>query len=175
MPWRFSSMTRTNKNKPKKIGRPRKPVFEWPVFDSMAACAAATGTRLTMLKAAKREGCQAFRHSRVYFGDFYRWLIESDGKDPDIDWGRELKKVQTLRDRIRLAEDEKRVIDFEVVRTGIRSGMSILFSELDRVFLSEMPSMLKGLDEIGIRDKADEQLERLREMLRERFHEIGSD
>jgi hypothetical protein len=46
-------------------------------YDSIGACASATGIPVTLLKHAKRQGCSAFRGSRVYLAPLLRWLFES--------------------------------------------------------------------------------------------------
>ncbi|HNQ90858.1 MAG TPA: hypothetical protein PKM73_19765 [Verrucomicrobiota bacterium] len=46
-------------------------------YDSIGACAAATGIPLSTIKHAKRQGCSAFRGSRVYLGGLLRWMFES--------------------------------------------------------------------------------------------------
>ncbi len=46
-------------------------------YYSIGACAAATGIPLSTIKHAKRQGCAAFRGSRVYLGALLRWLFES--------------------------------------------------------------------------------------------------
>ena len=46
-------------------------------YDSLGACAAATHIPVTTLKHAKRQGCAAFRGSRVYLAAFIQWFFES--------------------------------------------------------------------------------------------------
>ena len=46
-------------------------------YDSLGACAAATGIPVTTLKHAKRHGCAAFRGSRVYLAPLIRWVFAS--------------------------------------------------------------------------------------------------
>ncbi|HNQ88399.1 MAG TPA: hypothetical protein PKM73_07295 [Verrucomicrobiota bacterium] len=46
-------------------------------YDSIGACAAATGIPISTIKHAKRQGCSAFRGSRVYLGALLRWMFES--------------------------------------------------------------------------------------------------
>jgi hypothetical protein len=46
-------------------------------YDSIGACASATGIPITVLKHAKRRGCAAFRGSRVYLAPLIRWLFDS--------------------------------------------------------------------------------------------------
>jgi len=46
-------------------------------YDSIGSCAAATGIPVPTLKHAKRQGCVAFRGSRVYLAPLLRWMFES--------------------------------------------------------------------------------------------------
>ena len=45
-------------------------------YDSIGACASATGIPLTTIKHAKRNGCSAFRGSRVYVVPLLKWIFE---------------------------------------------------------------------------------------------------
>ena len=53
-------------------------------FDSLLQCSAATGIPLLVLKRAKRNGCPAFRSSRVELYPFLKWYFEQDASVLDL-------------------------------------------------------------------------------------------
>lgn len=143
----------------------------------MASCHKSTGIPLAALKKAKRSGCDAFgANSSVDLGRLLKWVF-SEGEDTDmgIDWIREKAKTQTLRERIKLAQDERNVIDRDEVSAGIKAGVAILFSDLERIFASELPPVLKGLDELSIRAKVLSEIETMKASLRHKFADMESE
>lgn len=159
----------------KKSHKPSKPLtLKLPQFDSAAQAASSTGIPLSCWRLAKKRGCPAFRHSRIDFGEFLRWWFAQSEFDAGQNWTQELAKEKTLRERIRRAEDERRMIDRSVVEHDIAAGEAALFSELDRVFTSTFPARAKGMDEVGIRDLAVVEIERIKARLKERWSEIGA-
>lgn len=154
-----------------KRGRPRDEIV-WPIFDTMAQCSAATGVPVAVLRESKRAGCPAFKHSRIYFGPFLRWLFENMD-DQSTDWGKDLEKSKALRERIKLAEDERRVVDRNTIADGIAKGMAYVFGELDRVFVGELPARGKGMDELKLRTLACGEIERMKEQLRRTFENLS--
>ena len=75
------------------------------------------------------------------------------------------------------SENSKRrgeVVNREQITGGIQTAMAILFSELDRLFTSELPASAKGLDEAGIAAKAKQKISELKVVLREKFAAIGN-
>lgn len=145
-----------------------------PQFPTIAATAGATGIPVAVLRLAKKRGCPAFRFSRVHLGEFLQWWFAQADADAGQNWTQELAKEKTLRERIRRAEDERRMIDRSVVEHDIAAGEAALFNELDRVFTSTFPARAKGMDEVGIRDLAVVEIERIKARLKERWAEIGS-
>lgn len=142
-----------------------------PIYDSMIACEAAVGIPVSVQRQAKKGGCDAFRSNRVDLARLIRWLFKG-GTDDDVDWGQELKKVQTKRERIKLSKDEGSVMATDEVREGIQRGVGLMFGELDRVFCSELPPALKGLDELAIRTRCQGEIERIKETLRDKFNTV---
>lgn len=137
------------------------------VFDSMTQCASATGIPLAALRLAKRSGCDAFKSNRVFLSVFLRWWFTQESTDLNTDWSKELRKEQTLRERIRRQEDEDRVIDAEKVRAFHGRLIGGLFADLDRVFANELPPALKGLDESAVRTRALAEIESVKNRLRQ--------
>ena len=76
---------------------------------------------------------------------------------------------------LRQANDERdgRTIGKDEVSTGIKSCVALMFSELDRLFLNELPPALKGLDELAIKARCNGAIASLRASLRERFGKMG--
>ena len=75
--------------------------------------------------------------------------------------------AQAKRQELFLARDKGRLMDAGVVQDGISKAMATLFAELDRVFATDLPCVLKGLAEGEIRIKCIEHIERLKRQLRE--------
>ena len=76
---------------------------------------------------------------------------------------------------LRQANDERdgRTISKDEVSTGIKASVALMFSELDRLFLNELPPALKGLDELSIKARCNTAIGQLRQSLRERFGKMG--
>lgn len=159
----------------KKNGRPRKPLFEWPIYDTLGQCAAMARVPLSILKEAKKLGCPAFRHGRVYFDEFLPWVFATLLDDKATNWGEELKRAQAMRERIKLAEDEGRVVDSNTINEGISKSVGVIFRELDRVFISELPSRGKGMDELGLRKLATTEIEKIKTSMRKNLEVLTND
>ena len=138
-------------------------------FDSMANLSSATGIPLADIKRAKKLGCTAFRNTRIDLYPLLHWLFKDDDEDVS-NWSEELCRVKTLRERIRLAEDEGRVMDFSKVVEGAGLMMSILFGRLDRM-ANQLPPSLKGLDELAIKRRIEDETEELRRDIKAKFAE----
>ena len=148
------------------------PKLELPIFDSIAACSNVTGIPVTAIRWAKRNGCPAFRSSRVYLGELLPWLFGRKDAGETGKWQDDLIEAKAKRERIRLDRDEGRVIDRDFVRIGIQRGVAVLFGSLDRHFLNELPPALKGLDEVAIRDRSRAQIERMKAECRRQFETV---
>lgn len=156
------------------MARPRNNL---PTYPSMASCSSATGIPLTVLRKLKKSGCDAFSAvGAVNLSKLLTWVFseKSDESDDDagIDWIKEKAKTQTLRERIKLAQDERQVIGRDEVAHGIKAGVAILFADLERIFASELPPVLKGLDELSIRGKVLEEIETMKASLRQKFEDM---
>jgi hypothetical protein len=145
----------------------------WPTFDSIASAAGAIGVEPSTLKKVKEAGCPAFKlGSRVSARDLLHWLLSANPKEANINWHARWKKAVAEREEIRLAKDRAEVIDRSNAHRGIAAGVSVLFTELERHFLSELPPTLVGLDALAIRRVSEKKIEGLRETLRTKFAEI---
>src|SRR6266571_6418247 len=72
---------------------------ELPVYDSMQQCASRTGLPLSLLKLAKRSGCEGFRWNRVALGPVLTWLFSRDPAD-NTDWKKDFEKSRACLARI---------------------------------------------------------------------------
>ena len=97
-------------------------------YDSIGACAAATGIPLTTLKHAKRQGCLAFRGSRVYLVPLLRWMFESPERSP-VNYDQERAQhvvLQNAKLKVELRKMRREVIPVEEVpRVGAELGAAI--------------------------------------------------
>jgi len=141
-------------------------------YSSMQQCAASTGIPLKILSMAKRKGCDAFVSSRVNTKPLIAWLFSQNDDDSNVNWSSELNKEKTFRERIKRQKDEGMVIDRELVQEFALNVMSVIFTELDREFCNVLPPTLKGLEEMQIRNKNSESIERLKDSLRKRLKDF---
>ncbi|MGC3961306.1 MAG: hypothetical protein QM813_26285 [Verrucomicrobiota bacterium] len=153
-------------------GRPKDAPFKWPIYDSIGQCAAHSKVPIAILKEAKRLGCPAFRSTRIHFDEFLPWMFATLMDDKATNWGEELKRAQTMRERIKLAEDDGRVVDRATVSDGIAKAVGIMFGELDRVFTSELPTRGKGMDELGLRKLSVTEIEKIKTTLRDKLQPL---
>ena len=147
-----------------------------PIYPTMRAASGATGFSLTTLRKFKNAGCPAFTtNGRVSLEKLVRWLADRHaGPDIGVDWPARLKKAQAEREEIRLAKDRGQVVTRAEVTACIAGGQSILYGELDREFINELPPILVGLDALTISRKCRESVERVRCASRDKFEEWES-
>lgn len=117
------------------------------------------------------------------FSDVNAWnvFLAAHGKEgsgpPDLKRKLAEKRLEILTETKRqLAreneEAERSVISKAEVSTGIKAGVALMFSELDRLFLNELPPALKGLDELAIKGRCAAAIGKLRDTLREKFAKL---
>jgi hypothetical protein len=167
------SKTAIPPKQPKGPGAPRTASNDLPIYDSLNACSGATGIPLSVLKQAKKGGCDAFKSTRVDLGKLLRWLF---GKDQDgegsVNWGERYKRVQTLRGELALDREKKELANRGEIRDAVRVIQSTMYSELEQTFCHEFPPDAKGLGEIPIRDKAKDAIKRVQKTLDRKFEEM---
>lgn len=145
-----------------RVGRPRSGPAQLPIFDTLQQCSAATGVPLTALKMAKASGCDAFRHGRVSFGEFIRWFFARGTQEDNTDWLKENKRLDALIKRVRLAELEKRLIDFAEVNRFLQTLVgTCFFAQLERMS-NEFPPVFKGRDENEIQARILADIEKVK-------------
>jgi hypothetical protein len=154
-----------------RVGRKADPNSTLPrVFDSINQCSSVCGIPVPALRAAKKAGCPAFRHSRVDLIEFLKWRFGLP-EDAVEDWGAKLSEYKARREKLRLEEDEKRVIDRCVVTGGIAKGTAILFGELEKS-IQTLPPALKGLTESEIQSRLIQTVDVYRQAVRLALSEI---
>lgn len=97
-------------------------------YDSLGACAAATGIPVSTLKHAKRNGCSAFRGSRVYLAALLRWLFSSPDRSL-INYDQERAQqvvLQNAKLKVELRQLKRELIPVEeVTHLGAELGAAI--------------------------------------------------
>lgn len=145
------------------------------IFDSISNCSSVTGIPKSILLSAKRNGCPAFRNQRVYLLEFLQWWfnegIEDENND-GIDWAVKYKRALALREEIKLAEDQKKLVKWDSVEYTLKAAMSLLFGSLDRIFCQELPPILKGLDEVAIRCQCQDEIEKLKTDIKNKMQNL---
>jgi hypothetical protein len=153
-----------------RVGRPRNPE---PVFESLAACAGATGIPEMILKSAKRKGCPAFEAgNRIRLYALTHWLFDAARTEDGVDWGARLKEYLAKLALVRLKREEREVMPVaEAVEIATRIS-ALLNSALDRLW-SELPPILKGLDEPAIRARGQSATDQLKTHLAAEFRRLS--
>lgn len=111
----------------------------------MAQCANATGIPLSVLKLAKKSGCEAFKDSNVRLLPLLKYLFAQE-KDSQINWKELSTKLDVRLKEIKIAESEKTLLPADEVHSAIAKGTAAFFQELGREFL-QLPAALRGLEE----------------------------
>lgn len=131
-------------------GRRATYALELPQYPNMGACSGATGVPIGVLKTAKKNGCPAFRNSRVDFGVFVKWWFENGDQDAREDWTKRSKRAEALLRETKLEEQRGLLVDRSLVTKFVKHTVTTLFfAQLDRQE-QEYPSSLKGKSEIEI-------------------------
>ena len=123
-----------------------------PIFESQGECSGQTGIPLPLIRKARREGCPAFLPgNRIDLGALLKWIFNDDGEAGSINWSEKLDEFRAKREEIKLKIDKELALDADETETAVKSATALLFGELDRLFITELPPALKGLDERAIR------------------------
>ncbi|HNQ89032.1 MAG TPA: hypothetical protein PKM73_10495 [Verrucomicrobiota bacterium] len=97
-------------------------------YDSIGACAAATGIPVSTIKHAKRNGCSAFRGSRVYLAALLRWLFASPDRTL-VNYDQERAQhvvLQNAKLKVELRQLKRELIPVEeVTHLGAELGAAI--------------------------------------------------
>ncbi len=97
-------------------------------YDSIGACSAATGIPVSTLKHAKRQGCSAFRGSRVYLAALLRWMFESPDRSR-VNYDQERAQhvvLQNAKLKVELRQLKRELLPVEeVAHLGAELGAAI--------------------------------------------------
>lgn len=144
----------------------------WPRYDSQQEMADDLECDVLTLKEMKSAGCDGFKSGRVYTHEWAKWMVAHSDDDESFNWSTELKKYQAKREKLRLAADEGRLVPRPEIVDAAQRGIAILFSTLDRVFCNEFPAAIKGMTETKIKARAEADIERTKEELRENWTKL---
>ena len=134
-------------------------------YDSIAACASATGIPTTAIKHAKRSGCGAFRGSRVYLAPLIRWLFETPDRSP-LNYEQERAQhvvLQNAKLKVEIRKLKRELIPVEEVsHLGAELGSAIrtVLTRLHRVAPS-LTGHPVDVIEARLKDEEDEVLKQL--------------
>lgn len=134
-------------------------------YDSITACAAATGIPSTAIKHAKRSGSEAFRGSRVYLAPLIRWLFETPNRSP-VNYEQEKAQhvvLQNAKLKVQIRELKRELIPVEEVsHLGAELGSAIrtVVTRLHRVAPSLVGHPVE-IVEARLKDEEDEVLKQL--------------
>jgi hypothetical protein len=134
-------------------------------YDSIGACSAATRIPVTTLKHAKRQGCEAFRGSRVYLAPFLAWFFETPERS-QVNYDQERAQHVVLQNamlKVELRKLRREVILVEEVRrVGAELGAAIrkVVSRLHRVAPSIVGLPVEVV-ETRLKEEEDEILKQL--------------
>lgn len=135
-----------------------------PVYDSMQACASATGIPLDKIKAAKRAGLACFRSNKVTVNKELLRYVTNGHDRPD--WGEEGRKWEAESRRIKVEKAQDRFWEKSEVEQAIDGAVSIFFKEIDHLFNVEFPTQLRGLDAAELQRRLAAGAERCKQSLK---------
>lgn len=169
-----------------KAGRPPIGTQGFPVYTSMASCAAATGIPLIVLKQLKEEGSPAFRFSRIDFKALIPDLIaaRSKRKSGDAAKADEISETnqsavlnywRAQREKSKFEREQGQLASKSQVQRDLIAAMAELYGSLDRVFCNQLPPSLIGLHELDIRKRCKVEIERMKDAMRACFRKYESE
>lgn len=147
-----------------------------PIYESQGECAGQTGIPLALIRKARREGCEAFKAgNRIDLAVLLRWIFSDDDNDASINWSEKLDEFRAKREEIKLAKDRAEALDADQVFADVASGTALVFAELDRLFITELPPALRGMDETAIRARCRTVIGTLKLAVREKLVKLMPD
>lgn len=159
-------MRKTTKSNKRRIAR------------NIAEAARMTGISRPTLTAYRKDGCPAIKpNGTVSLDELAEWMA-LHGKDAGkVPLDLAAARIRLLNAQAEKVERENKLRNDELadkreVREGLAGIMQLLFSELYKGFTQELPPDLKGRDEISIRARCTEEIDRLRDALRAKFEAI---
>lgn len=121
-----------------------------PVYDSIEACSGATGIPRALLKAAKKQGCLAFKSNRVDLSIVLRWAF-SPASEGAGNWDDKYKEFRAKREQQKFArEDGATIRTVDAERAGAVM-LGLLGRVLRQKLCNDLPSATAGKHEPEIR------------------------
>lgn len=156
-----------------KANKKRKPAAATEL-DKQKALAKTLGVKLRALQVHVNSG------EGPPLDDVPAWLefLASVGRQgtapPDIrretaDARRRLVEAQAKKVERENLEATGKLVPVEDIESGLRSVMAEVFVVLERVFCSELPPVLVGLDEVAVREKCRREIDEAKGVLKARF------
>lgn len=140
----------------------------------MAHCSGALGIPRKVLSMAKKQGCAAFDGSgRVRLLPLIRWIFSEEREEGSVDWGYKFEEYRAKREALKLRKEEGESLDADEVRDVVARGVATLFTELERMFVNELPPALAGLDAVNIRIRAERATAEIKTAVREKVKTIA--
>ncbi|MBL9174719.1 MAG: hypothetical protein JNL10_14370 [Verrucomicrobiales bacterium] len=101
-----------------------------PVFDSIGACAGATGIPVGTIRRAKRAGCRAFNSSRVDLAELLRFMFTGDDPTAGVNWRERLTAAEAQLAELDLQERTEALVPMATARKVLADVLGPLKSEL---------------------------------------------
>ena len=137
-----------------------------PTYQSMAECVRQTGIPRSFIKRARTEAPDTHRHHRILLSPLLRWIFSANEESGD--WDAHLKKFRALREELRYKNDHQQYVEKGLVKSVVGKAISLLFATLDRN-AEQLPSVLHGMEAVGVKTKLSEANEALKKELRNEF------
>lgn len=157
-------------------GRPQTMNLPLPVYSTMLRCTTATGIPRDVLMQAKAEGCPGYKYTKVDLAAVLPWLFRKRDKtatETSMGVRTQWETYKGLREKIKYEKETESVISKADVEQGLGEALAELFGTIERVFCSELPPALVGLDEMEVRARCKSEITAAKERLRERFGELA--
>ena len=120
-----------------------------PTFDNAEQCSAATGIPVSAIKQVRRSSQAAFMGKRI---DLAKLLRDLFALREEKDWRKEREEAEARSAIVQARKDENAVLIKADVKQAINAAMSKLFLALSQRSEVGLPPLLKGCDELTIRN-----------------------
>lgn len=150
-----------------------------PVLAEQKALAATLGISLKALQFHIQSGLGPPLHDVPAWLEFLASVGRQGSAPPDIrretaDARRRLVEAQAKKVERENLEASRLLVPVADIEDGLKAIMSEVFVVLERVFCSELPPLLAGLDEVGVRTKCRKEIEEMKASLKTRFNEMAA-
>lgn len=126
-----------------------------------------------MMKSAKRAGCEAFTDaSRVRLEPLLRWIFSDERTDEAVNWSVKLDEYRAKREAIKLSNEQGESLNASEVHEAGAVGVAMLFTELERLFVNELPPAIAGLDAVTVRVRCEQSIAAVKIAAREKLKKL---